>query len=127
MNSYYAASLPLHMTLVFDTVQINDGNGYNNHDGVFIAPRTGVYAFHWSIKIDAHSWVSVEIVVNGTPIGCAATDSQRVGVWHTGSELVVTHANTGDHVFLRTQENVAGYLFSNNRARTSFSGWLLYA
>lgn len=127
MNSYFAASLPFHMTLVFDTVQINDRNGYNKHDGVFIAPRTGVYAFHWSIKIDSHSWASVEIVINRTPTGCAATDIQRVGDWQTGSELVVTHVNTGDHVFLRTQENVAGYLFSNNRARTSFSGWLLYA
>lgn len=127
MNSYHASSLPSHVTLVFDTVQLNDGNGYNKHDGVFITPRTGVYAFHWSIKIAAHSWASVEIVVNGTPIGCAATESQRVGDWHTGSELVVTHVNAGDHVFLRTQENVVGYLMSNSRARTSFSGWLLYA
>lgn len=127
MNSYRASILPRHVTLVFDTVQINDGNGYNKHDGVFIAPRTGVYAFHWSIKIEAYSWASVEIVVNGTPFGCAATASQRVNDWHTGSELVVTHVNNGDHVFLRTQESVVGYLMSNNRARTSFSGWLLYA
>lgn len=127
MNLCHAASLPGHLTLVFDTVQLNDCNGYNKHDGVFIAPRTGVYAFHLSIKIDVHSWASVEIVLNGTPIGCAATESQRVSDWQTGSELVVTHVNTGDHVFLRTQENIVGYLMSNHRARTSFSGWLLYA
>lgn len=76
MNLCHAASLPGHVTLVFDTVQLNDSNGYNKHDGVFLAPRTGVDTFHWSIKIDVHSWASVEIIVKGTLIGCATTESQ---------------------------------------------------
>lgn len=125
MESYHAHKLPSQTTLVFDTIHINDGNGYSNDDGIFTVPRTGVYAFHWSIKIDVHSWASVEIVVNGTPIGCAATDSESVNDWGTGSELVVTRVNTGDRVFLRMQENAVGYILSNSRARSSFSGWLL--
>lgn len=76
MNLCHAASLPGHVTLVFDTVQLNDSNGYNTHDGVFITPRTGGDTFHWSIKIDVHSWASVEILVKVTLIGCATTESQ---------------------------------------------------
>ncbi|XP_062611999.1 complement C1q-like protein 4 [Saccostrea cucullata] len=124
MNSFSQPSIPAHMTLTFDTVIINDGNGYSKHDGVFIVPVNGIYAFHWSLKIKQHSWASVEIIVNGRSIGCASTDS--AGSLGTGSELIVTHANAGDHVFLRTQEAVAGYIYSNNRARSSFSGWLMH-
>lgn len=127
MESYHTSSLPIHTTLIFDTVQLNDGHGYSKHDGVFIAPRTGVYVFHWTIQVDIHAWASIEIVVNGTPIGCAASDTLRLGDWGTGSGLVATRVNTGDHVFLRTQENASGVLLSNHRARTSFSGWLLYS
>eukprot|EP00105_Crassostrea_gigas_P000740 XP_011412662.1 PREDICTED: uncharacterized protein LOC105317650 [Crassostrea gigas] len=69
MESYSTSSLPIHTTLIFDTVQLNDGHGYSKHDGVFIAPRAGVYVFHWTIQVDIHAWASIEIVVNGTPIG----------------------------------------------------------
>lgn len=87
------------MIFVFDIVQINDGNGYNNYDGVFIVLRIGVYVFYWLIKIDVYFWVSVEIVVNGIFIGCVVIDFQRVGVWYIGSELVVMYVNIGDYVF----------------------------
>ncbi|XP_061188349.1 uncharacterized protein LOC133196477 [Saccostrea echinata] len=127
MNSFSQPNIPAHVTLTFDTVIINEGNGYNKHDGVFIVPTNGIYAFHWSLKVDAHSWASVEIIVNGNAIGCASSDTLRIGDWGTGSELVVTHANVGDHVFVRTHEPVTGSIISNNRARSSFSGWLMHS
>lgn len=39
-------NLSSHHTIVYDTVVINRGNGYNIGDGIFTAPVTGVYAFH---------------------------------------------------------------------------------
>ncbi|XP_052693007.1 uncharacterized protein LOC128171278 [Crassostrea angulata] len=127
MDSYHTPGLPIHTTLIFDTVQLNDGHGYSKHDGVFIAPRTGVYVFHWTIQTEVHSWESIEIVVNGSPIGCAASDTLRINDYGTGSGLVATRVNTGDLVFLRTHESISGYLLSNHRLRSSFSGWLLYS
>ncbi|XP_062617644.1 uncharacterized protein LOC134279297 [Saccostrea cucullata] len=126
MNSFSQPNIPAHVTLTFDTVIINEGNGYSKHDGVFIVPVTGTYAFHWSLKVTVRSWASVEIIVNGNAIGCASSETQRVDHWGTGSELVITHANFGDHVFVRTQEPVIGSIISNNRARSSFSGWLMH-
>ncbi|XP_062612007.1 uncharacterized protein LOC134273815 [Saccostrea cucullata] len=126
MNYFLQSNITAHVTLTFDTVIINEGNGYSKHDGVFIVPVTGIYAFHWSLKVKTFSWASVEIIVNGRSIGCASSDTLRIEDYGTGSELVVTHANAGDHVFLRTQEAVRGSFFSNNRARSSFSGWLLH-
>ncbi|XP_062612004.1 collagen alpha-2(VIII) chain-like [Saccostrea cucullata] len=127
MNSFSQGNIPAHTTLTFDSVIINEGNGYNKHDGVFIVPVNGIYAFHWSLKVDSHSWASIEIIVNGNAIGCASSDTLRLGGWGTGSELVVTRANAGDHVFLRTHEPVTGSIISNNRARSSFSGWLIHS
>lgn len=123
---YYGAFLTLssHTTLVFNTIKINDGNGYNSN-GIFTARRTGVYAFHWSVMIYYYSWASVELVVNETPIGCVAAETQAIRHLGTGSGLVITSVNNGDRVFLRMQENGLGFITSSFRGRTSFSGWLL--
>lgn len=124
---YQGAFLTLssHTTLVFDSIKINDGNGYNISDGIFTARRTGVYAFHWSVTIYNDSWASVELVVNETPIGCVAAETQVVKKWGRGSGLVITNINNGDRVFLRMQENGLGSIRISDRGRTSFSGWLL--
>lgn len=74
-----------------------------------------------------NSWACIELVVNGKPFGCTSSDTLIISNFGTGSGLVVTRVNTGDHVFLRTQETVVGYLLSSHRARTSFLGWLLYS
>lgn len=118
-------SIPSQTTLVFETIKINDGNGYNNSDGILTAPRTGVYAFHWSVMVDYYSWTSVELVVNGTPIGCAAIETQGVHDFGTGSGLVITHVNKGDRVSLRMHEPMLGWIKSSDQGSTSFSGWLL--
>ncbi|XP_062612000.1 uncharacterized protein LOC134273808 [Saccostrea cucullata] len=127
MNSFSQPNIPGHMTLTFDTVIINEGNGYTKHDGVFIVPIKGTYVFHWSFKVAVQSWASVEIIVNGNAIGCASSDTQRADHWGTGSELVITHVNVGDHVFVRTRERVIGSIISSDRARSSFSGWLMHS
>ena len=37
-----------HTTLVYDVVNLNDGNGYNKADGTITAPSGGLYVFHIS-------------------------------------------------------------------------------
>ena len=41
----------VHHLIVYDLVLINKGDGYNKGDGIFIAPVTGVYAFHFSVCV----------------------------------------------------------------------------
>lgn len=100
------SGLRQHHTLVFDSVRVNKGNGYNKGDGIFVVPQT------------------VEIVVNGEVIGSAFADGP--GAWDQGSGIVLVEVNTGDHVFLRMQENGQNVVNSNARGRTTFSGWKLF-
>ncbi|XP_062598318.1 complement C1q-like protein 4 [Saccostrea cucullata] len=114
-----------HHTLVYDVSHINRGNGYNKNDGIFIAPVSGVYVFHFSVCIGGSAYASFEILVNGEVIGAVNEESHTGMGYREGSNLVVTFANSGDHVFIRTQRSTIGYVFSNDMCKTSFSGWFL--
>lgn len=62
--------------------------------------------------------------MNGVVIGSAFADGN--GAWDQGSGIVLVEVNTGDHVFLRMQENGINAVNSNARGRTTFSGWKLF-
>lgn len=126
-----AHNLSPHHTIVYDTVVINKGNGYNIGDGIFIAPVTGVYAFHFSVCVVPYPeapWASLEITLNGNIIGSIFEETLAHGNngYHCSSTLVISDVQTGDHVFIRTHENTRGPIYSEPRGRTSFSGWLLF-
>lgn len=50
--------LQLHQTLIYDTVKINSGQGYHQDDGMFIAPRSGIYGFAWTLGVLYSGWAS---------------------------------------------------------------------
>ncbi|XP_052679332.1 caprin-2-like isoform X3 [Crassostrea angulata] len=123
-----APNLPPHHPIVYDTVIINRANGYNNGDGIFIAPVTGVYAFHFSVCVingPEVPWASLEISLSGNSLGSTFENSVASG-YHCSSTLIVSDVHDGDHVFIRTHENTRGHIYSSPAGRTSFSGWLLY-
>lgn len=80
--------------------------------------------FTWTVTVQVHGWASVEIVVNEEVIGSAFADGNTS--WDEGSGIVLVEVNTGDHVFLRMQENGMHVVNSNARERTTFSGWKLF-
>lgn len=123
-------NLATHHTIVYDTVVINKGNGYNIGDGIFIAPVTGVYAFHFSVCViegPETPWASLEVTLNGNVLGSVFEEgSVSGGGFHCSSTLVISDVHTKDHVFIRTEQATRGHLQSDPRGRTSFSGWLLF-
>lgn len=125
-----ARNLSPHHTIVYDTVVINKGNGYNIGDGIFIAPVTGVYAFHFSVCViegPETPWASLEVTLNGNVLGSVFEEgSVTGGGFHCSSTLVISDVHTEDHVFVRTEQATRGHLQSDPRGRTSFSGWLLF-
>ena len=58
-------TLRKHTTLVYDVVNLNDGNGYNKATGTFTAPSSGLYVFHVSTGAYDRTHAAIELIVNG--------------------------------------------------------------
>lgn len=121
-------SLGLHHTLIFDTVITNVGGSYNQHDGVFTAPISGVYVFNWNLYSSYHGDIISELMVNSDRKGGRRSDSLTVTEDHSSSGRVVVDISQGDIVFIRTHttHQLSGSLISTPGSyESSFSGWLL--
>jgi hypothetical protein len=103
----------------------NAGNAYHPHTGTFIAPRTGLYVFAWTIQMREATYHSTEILVNNSIKGALYLypGSHAVG---GVSNTVVVHVNQGDDVFIRTGGRYnTGDIESYPFERSSFTGWML--
>ncbi|XP_062614199.1 uncharacterized protein LOC134275936 [Saccostrea cucullata] len=116
-----------HQTLIFDQVQLNEGNGYQSHSGVFIAPASGMYAFTWTMRLHAAHGAenhSAQLIVDNKMYSAIF---QSIG--HSGNENVsgtcVVLLNKGDDVFVRTTTNNVGGIESDASGVTAFGGWLI--
>ena len=114
-----------HHTLIFDHIETNIGNGYNGHNGIFIAPLNGVYMFFYTVFGTHPSYISTEITVNGFARGAIFVDNQATPSVYTGSTGVAVFVlNQGNDCFIRTHSTYAsaGSIHSTAVIRTSFSG-----
>lgn len=113
--------------LVFDVVPINIGNGYNAQDGYFITPETGTYVFTWTTTENGSCLSTTELMVNAESIGFVFMHSQYSDRDFLGTGFVVTHVNTGDHVYVMIARPWHNCSRSESVIvqRSSFSGWKL--
>ena len=51
--------------VVFATVDLNEGKGYNSSTGIFTVPAIGVYVFDWTIRAKEGRYAHTSLVVNG--------------------------------------------------------------
>ena len=109
--------------MVYDVVNLNDGNGYNKADGTFTAPSSGLYVIHVSTGAIDKSYAAMELVLNGKV--------RNIGFADSGNHLDRTFATTvtplqlkkGDVVSTRIGNASGGSLIeSSGYIRTSFSG-----
>ncbi|XP_062569629.1 complement C1q-like protein 4 [Saccostrea cucullata] len=116
-----------HHILVFDNVVTNVGHGYNGVDGIFTAPKDGLYVFIWVIRL-YEAQHSSQLMINNVEHGSTYlrsihNDDQSV------SGNVVAQVNKGDVVFVRVYPyngyTGSGDILSNEHGKPSFSGWLL--
>ncbi|CAG2213435.1 unnamed protein product [Mytilus edulis] len=118
-----------HHILTFDTVQTNEGNGYNRHTGIFIVPTSGVYVFTYTLMIGSNSEVCTNLLINEAIYGHAYSYSGSLNVVQTSMSIVVAHVNQGDTVFVRTANDGAcgqtGVVYGDTWRRSTFAGWLL--
>ena len=114
-----------HHILIFDTVITNVLSAYHPHLGAFIAPRSGLYVFTWTIRLYQHYYHSTQLIV-GTRIvhSIYLNPYNQVDCSVTGTAVV--HVSVGDEVFIRTASSENnGIIISNFFGRSSFAGWSL--
>lgn len=95
-------NVPKGRTVRFDTVLLNEGNGYSGSTGQFTAPTKGVYVFDWTITVDNGDTFFTEIVKNGSAFGynnCAAKSQNYERNCSTTSRI---RLKRGDKVWVRT-------------------------
>ena len=59
----------LNQKILFDRVDLNEGNGFHVNQGVFIAPASGIYIFSFTIQSKpSNSFLHADLMLNGRPI-----------------------------------------------------------
>lgn len=112
--------------IVFETTIINEGDHYNNLDGVFVAPQKGTYLFSWTVTGSSSHFIMTELVVeNNVIIGTGERNNS--GGHPSGSMTSLCKMEKGDHAWIRTTgSNGHHYLYSyDNYPQSGFLGLLV--
>ena len=123
-STHNVASSP-HQILAFDKVITNIGNAYHPHSGSFLAPRSGVYVFIWTIRQDGNNYHETELLHDNNIINSINLNPGIVIGDTTATGTAVIHVNQGEGVLVRTGEISNGGILSDTNGRSSFAGWLL--
>ena len=113
-----------HHILAFDKVITNIGNAYHSHSGTFIAPRSGVYVFIWTVRMYGNSYHTTELVHDNNVINSIHLNPAN-NIDGTVTGTAVVHVNQGDDVLIRTGNISNGFILSNTAGLSSFAGWIL--
>lgn len=117
LSHHEAASSAVHHIIAFDKVITNVGNAYHPHTGAFIAPRSGLYVFTWTIAQWGSSYHVTELVVDNVIVNAITMNPYNLIV-------VVVHVNQGDDVIVRTGSRYNhGDINSDTDSRSTFAGW----
>jgi hypothetical protein len=105
--------------LVFERVVMNIGGHYNNIDGIFVAPKTGIYLFAWTVCTHAANYVMTELMVDNTMISRAG-EYEATGNFHCGSMTAVCRMDKDKHAWIRTTEyGTKHYVYANKEGPQS--------
>lgn len=121
-----------HHLLIFDHALLNVGNGYHPNAGVFIAPKSGIYVFIWTLRLLDQSIVLVVNGVDYTSIYNRSFDHDNtvhvVGADESVTGYAIARVNQGEDVFLRTHSvhQGRGGKISNSFGFSTFGGWILF-
>ena len=108
-------SLRPEKTLVFINVILNIGDAYNNDNGIFTAPVTGLYLFTAHLCLQQVDWANFGIVVNGTAVSVTGIGDQwwsfnafdAITLVENGKDVNVQCINDCDkHDKLKTHEYI---------------------
>lgn len=126
--AYSTSTIPASIThhiLIFDNAITNVGNAYHPHSGTFIAPRSGLYVFTWTIRQWGTRYHTTELQVSNNAVNAIYLNPGNV-MDGAVTGTVVVHVNQGDDDFVRTGLRYNnGDINSDRDGRSSFAGWIL--
>ena len=108
-------------TLIFNSVILNVGNGYNPSTGVFTSPVAGTYVFYVTAVEYIKQYLMVDIVLNS--LSKVRTIGESNASYQTGTNMVVLNLQKGDSVWVRHASG-KGY-YTNSVPITTFTGLLV--
>ncbi|XP_061194076.1 adiponectin-like [Saccostrea echinata] len=109
----------------FEQTYINIGNHYHTEDGIFIAPMTGIYMFHWTIATGGTDFYT-QLIVGGT--AQASNYVPHPGGPDSSSAMVIINVNKDDHIWIQiygSNEHVYGGSHGEGNIQSTFTGILL--
>ena len=123
----YSFTLEKKSILVFERVVMNIGGHYNNIDGIFVAPKTGIYLFAWTVCTHGANYVMTELMVDNTMISRAG-ESETSGYYDCGSMTAVSRMDKDKHAWIRTTAFGSKNLFhtDKNGPQLSFMGIIVH-
>lgn len=93
--------------------------------GTFIAPKSGLYVFTWTIRLYGQTYHTTELVVNNNIVN-ALYFNPNDQIDGSVSSTAVVNVNQGDDVLIRTSSDYHnGEIKSGSNGRSSFAGWRL--
>nr|XP_034328987.1 complement C1q subcomponent subunit B-like [Crassostrea gigas] len=120
-------NLGIHQTIRFNSVLLNEGNGYSTRSGVFVAPISGLYVFAWTISDEETHCMKYDVVKNSVVLTYHISDAANHPDWAVSSGTIVTRMNSGDRVWIRVSDfyKCMHYVFGTGYGTSLFVGYLL--
>lgn len=120
----HQTDIGLYQTIIFDTIEVNIGDGYSADTGIFTAPVAGTYFFLASITSHNNDFVESEIVHNGQYLNhMYSSDNDHYQEQGTNGGVIVLEK--GDHVWVRNAHRDKTKVFGHKYS--TFSGFLLFS
>ena len=63
--NHHVTNIATNGRVVFGTVDLNEGKGYDPSTGIFTAPASGMYVFDWTTLTPRGKYAFTSLVVNG--------------------------------------------------------------
>ncbi|XP_063062062.1 cerebellin 18 [Engraulis encrasicolus] len=112
----------------FNTISLNEGNGYKPTLGIFTAPRSGYYSFTYSIYSNVGAqgnrlYYLARLMLDGEVVASSWEDN-REDSEDNASQTVVLRVRRGCQVYVQLYSG--RQLCGQQPGRSTFSGFLLY-
>lgn len=107
--------------VIFETVDLNEGLGYDASSGIFTAPSGGLYVFDWTVMAWEKKSAYTALVINDQEKSWNYCRSQTADLWLRCSKMTIVRLRQGDKAWI----GIFIVQADMHNTYTSFSGFKL--